>query len=93
MNATSQLHDVAQRLWLDSITRELMTSGRLSPSIDDLSVMVLTFNAAILPQAIGQTDAGDVALPPRARAGPTPLAVFNDLMSQVAAPSAASVAR
>jgi len=30
MNATQQLHDLGQSLWLDNITRGLMTSGTLA---------------------------------------------------------------
>lgn len=27
MNATQQLHDLGQSLWLDNVTRELLTGG------------------------------------------------------------------
>ena len=30
MKATKQLHDLGQSVWLDNITRELLTSGTLS---------------------------------------------------------------
>jgi len=29
MNATQQLHDLGQSLWLDNITRDLLDSGTL----------------------------------------------------------------
>ena len=29
MKATKQLHDLGQSLWLDNITRDLLTSGTL----------------------------------------------------------------
>ena len=31
MNATQRLHDAGQSLWLDNITRGLLTSGTLTP--------------------------------------------------------------
>jgi transaldolase len=38
MRATQKLHDLGQSLWLDNITRELLTSGTLRRYIDELSV-------------------------------------------------------
>jgi len=38
MNATQQLHDLGQSLWLDNITRALLTSGTLSRYIRDFAV-------------------------------------------------------
>ena len=35
MNATQLLHNLGQSLWLDNITRDLLTSGALSRYIDD----------------------------------------------------------
>jgi transaldolase len=34
MRPTQQLHDLGQSLWLDNITRELLTSGALARYID-----------------------------------------------------------
>ena len=36
MNATKKLYDAGQSLWLDNITRELLTSGALKRYIDEL---------------------------------------------------------
>ena len=33
-NPTRQLHDLGQSLWLDNITRDLLTSGTLARYID-----------------------------------------------------------
>ena len=52
MNATRQLHDVGQSLWLDNITRSLLNSGTLKRYIDELSVTGLTSNPTIFDQAI-----------------------------------------
>ena len=44
MKATQMLHDLGQSLWLDNITRDLLTSGTLKRYIDELSVTGLTSN-------------------------------------------------
>lgn len=56
MNATESLHDLGQGLWLDNITRTLLTSGTLSRYIQDLSVTGLTSNPTIFEQAISTSD-------------------------------------
>ena len=38
MKATEQLRALGQSLWLDNITRDLLTSGTLQRYIDELSV-------------------------------------------------------
>jgi transaldolase len=52
MNATQQLHDLGQSLWLDNITRDLLNSGTLQRYIDELSVTGLTSNPTIFDHAI-----------------------------------------
>ena len=52
MTANSQLHDLGQSLWLDNITRALLTSGTLKKYIDELSVTGLTSNPTIFDKAI-----------------------------------------
>jgi transaldolase len=47
MNATQKLHDLGQSLWLDNITRDLLTSGTLRRYIDQFSVTGLTSNPTI----------------------------------------------
>jgi len=42
MKATHQLHGLGQSLWLENITRGLLTSGTLRRYIDELSVTGLT---------------------------------------------------
>jgi transaldolase len=56
---TRALHDMGQRLWLDSISRELLTSGTLARYIDELSITGLTSNPTIFERAIGHSDAYD----------------------------------
>ena len=42
MKATETLRNVGQSLWLDNITRDLLTSGTLKRYIDTLSISGLT---------------------------------------------------
>jgi len=59
MDPTQELHESGQSLWLDNITRELLTSGTLARYINDLSVTGLTSNPTIFDQAIESTSAYD----------------------------------
>jgi transaldolase len=52
MKPTEQLHELGQSLWLDNITRTLLTSGTLRRYIDELSVTGLTSNPTIFDHAI-----------------------------------------
>jgi transaldolase len=59
MNATSQLNRAGQSLWLDNITRELLSSGILQRYIEELSVTGLTSNPTIFDQAMKHGSAYD----------------------------------
>ncbi len=48
---TQQLHDLGQSLWLDDITRGLLTSAANANSIDELSTTGLTSNPTVLDHA------------------------------------------
>jgi len=50
--APKQLHDAGQSLWLDSITREIVTNGTLKRYIDELSLTGLTSNPTIFDKAL-----------------------------------------
>ena len=52
MNAAVKLHDIGQSLWLDNITRGLLTSGTLAHYIATLAVTGLTSNPTIFDKAI-----------------------------------------
>ncbi len=69
LKATGQLHRLGQSLWLDSITRDLLTSGTLQHYINDLSVTGLTSNPAIFEQAIRNSSAYDTAISARLARG------------------------
>ena len=76
MNATQQLHDLGQSLWLDNITRSVLTSGTLARNIKDLALTGLTSNPTIFEQAIGKSDACDEAIRRQAGAGESGEALF-----------------
>ena len=59
MKATEKLHALGQSLWLDNITRDLLTSGTLKKYIDDLSITGLTSNPTIFDHAIAHSHAYD----------------------------------
>ena len=52
MKPTKALHDLGQSLWLDNVTRALLSSGTLQRYIDGLSVTGLTSNPTIFDHAI-----------------------------------------
>ncbi|MGH7928867.1 MAG: transaldolase [Candidatus Binatia bacterium] len=52
MKTTQQLHDLGQSLWLDNITRGLLTSGTLSRYLSDFAVTGVTSNPTIFDKAI-----------------------------------------
>jgi transaldolase len=62
MKATEQLHLMGQSLWLDNITRGLLTSGTLERYIRELSITGLTSNPSIFDRAIRDTGFYDEAL-------------------------------
>src|ERR1700761_6430833 len=62
MKATKKLHELGQSIWLDNITRDLLTSGTLKRYINDLSLTGLTSNPTIFDQAISRSAAYDSAI-------------------------------
>jgi transaldolase len=79
MPATAQLHDLGQSLWLDNITRGLLTSGTLQRYIDRESVTGLTSNPTIFDHAIEHTTFYDDAIRQKARDGKSGEALFFEL--------------
>jgi transaldolase len=79
MNATQQLHDLGQSLWLDNITRTLLTSGTLGRYIREYAVTGLTSNPTIFDQAIKSTGAYDDAIRKKAAEGKSGEALFFEL--------------
>jgi len=79
MKPTQQLHHDGQSLWLDNITRDLLTSGTLESYIDELGITGLTSNPTIFDQAFLTTDAYDEAIVDAAREGLGEEEIFFDL--------------
>ena len=79
MNATQKLHDLGQSLWLDNITRDLLTSGTLKRYIDGLSVTGLTSNPTIFDHAIKNSTAYDAAIRKKMKEGKSGEKLFFEL--------------
>ena len=79
MNPTELLHRAGQSLWLDNITRDLLTSGTLERYARELAVTGLTSNPTIYDRAIGGTSAYDEAIRASASRGASAEDTFFDL--------------
>jgi transaldolase len=79
MKTTRRLHDTGQSLWLDNITRGLLTSGGLKHYIDELSVTGLTSNPTIFDHAIRNSDDYDAAIREKTAAGAAGEELFFEL--------------
>jgi transaldolase len=79
MKATQLLHNLGQSIWLDNITRDLLTSGTLKRYIDELSVTGLTSNPTIFDHAIKNSSAYDAAIRAGLGKGKSGEALFFDL--------------
>jgi transaldolase len=82
MRATQLLHDLGQSLWLDNITRDLLTSGMLQQYIDELSVTGLTSNPTIFDHAIQKSNAYDTAIRQKLEEGKAGERLFFELALQ-----------
>ena len=69
MKTTQALHDLGQSLWLDNITRNLLSSGTLRRYIDELSVTGLTSNPTIFDHAIKNSNDYDAAIRKKLKEG------------------------
>ena len=79
MKATQRLHELGQSLWLDNITRDLLTRGTLQRYIDELSITGLTSNPTIFDHAIKNSAAYDEAIRERLRAGKSGEGLFFEI--------------
>ncbi len=79
MAPTQQLHDLGQSLWLDNITRGLLTSGTLARYIDELSITGLTSNPTVFDHAIRNSTDYDDAIRQKTKAGMVGEDLFFDL--------------
>jgi transaldolase len=79
MKPTQQLHEAGQSLWLDNITRALLTSGTLKRYIDELSVTGLTSNPTIFDNAIKNSSDYDATIRQKLAAGQSGEELFFDV--------------
>ncbi|MGC1817158.1 MAG: transaldolase [Casimicrobiaceae bacterium] len=79
---TRRLHELGQSLWLDNITREILTNGTLARYIAELSVTGLTSNPTIFEHAIANGRFYDEAIGTLARQGKSGEDLFFTLARQ-----------
>jgi transaldolase len=79
MKPTQQLHELGQSLWLDNITRKLLTSGTLKRYIDEFSITGLTSNPTIFDLAIKSGSDYDDEIRQKLAAGKSGEALFFEL--------------
>jgi transaldolase len=79
MKATQNLHAAGQSLWLDNITRDLLTSGALKRYIDTLSITGLTSNPTIFDHAVSKSAAYDSDIQTMTKSGVTTEDLFFQL--------------
>ena len=79
MKATQQLHELGQSIWLDNITRDLLTTGTLKRYIAELSVTGLTSNPTIFDHAIKNSSAYDGAIRKKLAEGKSGEGLFFEL--------------
>ena len=79
MKATQLLHNLGQSIWLDNITRDLLSSGTLKRYIDELSVTGLTSNPTIFDHAIKNSTAYDAAIRQKLKDGKSGEGLFFEL--------------
>src|SRR5262249_35377323 len=82
MKATGKLYDAGQSLWLDNITRDLLTSGTLKRYVDELSITGLTSNPTIFDHAIKNSSAYDTEIRERLKAGKSGESLFFEIALQ-----------
>jgi len=79
MKATQLLHNLGQSIWLDNITRDLLTSGTLKRYVTELSVTGLTSNPTIFDHAIKNSTAYDGSIQEKLSQGKSGEALFFEL--------------
>ena len=88
MKATQLLNNLGQSLWLDNITRDLLTSGTLKHYIDELSVTGLTSNPTIFENAIKNSTAYDASIRQKLKEGKSAEELFFELALEDLIPAA-----
>ena len=76
MTPTQQLHELGQSLWLDNITRTMLSDGTLGRYIDEFEITGLTSNPTIFDKAISQGNAYDEQISELTEQGLSPEDIF-----------------
>ena len=79
MKATQRLHDAGQSLWLDNITRGILSNGTLARYVREFSITGLTSNPTIFDHAIRNSADYDVAIRALTAAGKAGEELFFEL--------------
>ena len=79
IKATQKLYEMGQSLWLDNITRGLLTSGTLRRYIQEFSITGLTSNPTIFDHAIKNSHDYDDAIRQKLQEGKSGEALFFEL--------------
>ena len=79
MRATQLLHNLGQSIWLDNITRDLLTSGTLQRYINEFPVTGLTSNPTIFEKALVASQDYDEAMVPLVKAGKSAQEIYEAL--------------
>jgi transaldolase len=79
MNGTQKLYEMGQSIWLDNITRGLLTSGTLRRYIEEFSVTGLTSNPTIFDHAMKDGQDYDAVIHQRWRHSESAEALFFEL--------------
>jgi transaldolase len=79
MKGTQLLYNLGQSLWLDNITRSLLTGGRLRRYVDEFSVTGLTSNPTIFDNAIRKSGEYDIAIQQKLAEGKSGEGLFFEL--------------
>ncbi|HUK81074.1 MAG TPA: transaldolase [Verrucomicrobiae bacterium] len=82
MKATQLLHNLGQSLWLDNITRDLLTTGTLRRYINELSVTGLTSNPTIFENAIKNSASYDPSIREKLAKGQSGEELFFELATE-----------
>ncbi|MCE5187167.1 MAG: transaldolase [Planctomycetaceae bacterium] len=83
MNPTQKLHDLGQSIWLDFITRDLLSSGTLDDYMREFSVTGLTSNPTIFYNAINSSHSYDDSIAAKyaeSKSGKTGESLILDIM-------------
>jgi transaldolase len=78
-NPLKRLRSLGQSIWLDYIRRDLIEGGALGKMIEDDGLRGMTSNPAIFEKAIAASHEYDAEIQAMARAGKTPITIYDEL--------------